>query len=120
MTCNSNLENICTHAYHWQVDDKDTWNDKVNILIWALNRQSEPCLLRITDYPYSCYLELPNIVNNAKYRWEKNLALSVGEYLKRKYDDISFDKYIYHYKPKLYYYKNLWTLINSSTKRKVI
>ena len=57
-------QEIEIHTYDIEIDDKAENNDgeiQTEIRMWCLNRNSEPCLLRVRDFPVFCKLELPQL-----------------------------------------------------------
>lgn len=105
----ASFETLQIHAYNWQVLEQDTHNDRTNILIWALDLNSSPYLLRIEDFPHSCYLELPKYVNNKVYRYTKALGLIFGDKITEYFRFLDKggvpEKFMYVQKRKLYYYQ---------------
>lgn len=98
-------ENIIVHAYDWKVRDKFGDDDNVNIHCWALNRDSEPCLLRFTDFPAFCHLELPSVVRNHKYVWDRGNTDEFMRMLSFRLGDDAPTRYTFKMSKKTYYYR---------------
>ena len=47
-------------CYHLVAEDNYRGRGHVEIHLWALNREQEPCLFRIDNYEPTCYIELPS------------------------------------------------------------
>jgi len=52
---------IEAHAYDIEIADNETSDGEIRseIRLWCLNRNSDPCLLRVRDFPVFCKVELP-------------------------------------------------------------
>jgi len=67
-------EIVCVcHAFDWIIKDRAGPDEQTIIDCWAFNRDSKPCLLRITNFPIFCMIELPRFLRNQKYehKWSK-------------------------------------------------
>lgn len=104
------------HAYDIEIDDKAENNDgepHTEIRLWCMNRESEPCLLRVRDFPIFCKVELPTLKDNygQKVVWDDGLSNElmndIERSLERKdiplpehWDIIEQQKLYYYYQPK--------------------
>jgi DNA polymerase elongation subunit (family B) len=85
--------------------------EHVNIHLWCLDREDKPVLVRVTDFPAYCYVELPTLVNGNPFQWDYSSAAKVYEYLKWAMKDRNTGKdnspFEWHFGrfQKLYYYK---------------
>lgn len=52
---------ITIHNVLFQESTEDEGIEKTEIRLWCLNKNSEPCLLRVNDYPVFCKIRLPKI-----------------------------------------------------------
>src|SRR5258708_36050818 len=99
------MEEIIVHAYDWIIRDKYGDDDHVNIHCWALDRESRPCLLRFTDFFAFCHVELPMIVRNNFYDWNKYKAGEFVNMLNNRLGDDACVKYSFDSKKKTYFYR---------------
>lgn len=103
---------IKAHAYDISVVDNAVNRDgdeHVEIQLWSFDQNSNPCLLRVRDFPVICKVELPittdrdgNIIN-----WDRGSVDVLLEemllYMEKK-DLQPFDKTAFTYFTRLYYY----------------
>src|SRR5438445_3198013 len=61
------------HAFDWLIKDRAGLDEQTIIDCWALDRDSNPCLLKINNFPIFCMVELPRFIKNQKYehKWTK-------------------------------------------------
>ena len=93
------------HSYSWETS-VDAESGYTTINCWALDRNSQPHLLRIHEFDAFCYVELPLFINNSPVNWQ-------GFREKIIYDTICFIlgdedqpyRYRYELKEKIYFYK---------------
>ncbi len=52
-------EDLIVKPYDWQLEDGQMSNENSQIRAWTLDHKNVPYLIRIIDFPYFCYLELP-------------------------------------------------------------
>lgn len=100
-----NTINLTGHAYDWTVKDCYTDDNHVEIQAWCLDRDSKPFLMRIQDYPATCYIELPTHIGRRNKIWRKSDAKLVYDYISyvtRENPPIGF---IFKQMRKLYYYR---------------
>jgi len=83
----------------------DDGNENLNIYLWCLDKQSNPWLIRINDFPTFCYVELPTIVNGVPFQWDDLQARKVYDYLKKIMEDNAPFEYTFGMFQKLYYYQ---------------
>ena len=102
----SEWEDITVQCYNWQIEDKNTENDRTNILSWCMDRDSKPYLCKILNFPESCMIELPSVVGNRYVTWTKGMADTVANYLKYVLQDNGPENARLVSKPRLYYYQN--------------
>ena len=98
---------LTVHAYDWTIDDSASWNDKDHVAIhaWCLDRNSDPYLLRFTNFPAFCYVELPQFVGNSFVRWDQHKADRFLEWLQRALKDDAPERGLFKFMPKVYYYR---------------
>ena len=99
-------ESVIVRPYDWVERDKFTDQDALAIHCWALNQKSEPCLLRINDFPAFCQIELPTFVRNRPYHWTRSRAIDLmnelSKHLKEGMAPFQID---FSERRKLYYYR---------------
>ena len=112
----TNLDNLdpnnpIVHGYDWVI--KDGIKDQpLNIHCWCLNQQSESCLLRFTNFPAFCQIELPTLIQgNRRKHWSDTDArkfiylLNKNLMWKLKTDEDVIMKSHFSFRPKLYYFR---------------
>ena len=99
--------NVTGHAYDWQVKDFYTDKNHLEIQAWCLDRESKPFLMRVQDFPATCYIELPSMVGRKRKQWRKEDADKVFSYLKFCLQDNPPEHYFFNWMQKLYYYKSV-------------
>ena len=52
-------EDLIVKPYDWQIEDGQMSSENSQIRVWCLDHNNVPYLIRIMDFPYFCYLELP-------------------------------------------------------------
>jgi DNA polymerase elongation subunit (family B) len=77
---------LTVHAYDWQVipaveEGPDSWD---TVCAWTLDRDSNPVLIKITDFPSFCWIELPSVVRNNTFNWSAVTAKNVFNAICRK------------------------------------
>ena len=82
-------ETLEIHAYDIGVDDLATNNEgdtHSEIQIWSFNKNSEPLLARVRDFPVFCKVELPSIINRVGniIKWTEDMAQELIHEMKRK------------------------------------
>ena len=92
------------HGYAWdEVDDPVTGHCSVRA--WCLNRESEPVLLRIDDFPCICYIELP--MYPPKGVWNEANGEAFKQELRRRLQlDEESLKLNFYKRQKLYFFKD--------------
>ena len=94
------------HAYDWNVIDADIDTDTTAIHCWALDKNSDPYLLRFRDFPVFCFIELPMYVNNRYQQWSRSYVDHFIKDLSFRLGDHAPIRYNLHYTNKIYYYRN--------------
>lgn len=98
-------QSLTIHAYDWVVRDKYCDNDNLAIHCWALDRNSNPYLLRVTDFPCFCYIELPMFVRNRNYEWSKGAISLFMRMLSDRLGDNAPIRHTFRKLRKTYYYR---------------
>lgn len=112
------MTEIFVRSYDWKIkepifenkefsyeEENNDVNEETQIHGWCLNKESESCLIKITDFPIFCFLELPFIVHNKPFTWNKYRADDFARCLEKKLNVIFFPERIqYKELKKLYYY----------------
>lgn len=80
-------------TYHEFTDE-----NKTILLAWGLNQQSKPAVVRIEDFPFSCFVELPERIHDQKVR-------ELGEWIRKVLREDAPTSISYHHKRKLYYFR---------------
>jgi len=73
---------IEAHAFDIEINDKaENINGEIRteMRLWCMNRNSEPCLLRVRDFPVFCRVELPSLKDNYGHRvdWDDERCLEL-------------------------------------------
>ena len=97
---------VTAHAYDWIVKDCYGDDDHVNVHCWALDRDSNPCLLRFTDFPAFCYVELPTLVYGKPYNWDKARAYEFAGRLSQILRENAQTRATFRRQKKTYYYRS--------------
>lgn len=93
------------HAFDWTVKDMAGDDDHVAIHCWALDRESRPHLLRYTDFPAFCHVELPMFVRNHVYQWRPAAVASFMTMLSERLGANAPIRYVFKQAKKTYYYR---------------
>jgi len=115
-----NMVQLEVHSYDININDKAVNKDgdiKTEIQLWCFNKHSEPCLLRVRDFPVFCKIELPTIIDNnghiIQYTFShaEEIYRDIKKTIQRKNDKNAEGKEIelpvkwdFMYSDKLYYY----------------
>jgi DNA polymerase elongation subunit (family B) len=99
-------ETLTLHAYEWITKDHYTDTDGLEIHAWTLDRESNPCLLRLKDFPVFCHVELPCFINNRYFRWNRDYAFTYYKWLCNQRGDRAPFRMIFEEKSKMYYYRS--------------
>jgi DNA polymerase elongation subunit (family B) len=83
----------------------DDGNEKFRINLWSLDKESNPWLIRIEDFPIFIWVELPSIVNGVPFEWNSLQASKVYAYICKVMDDKKPIEHTFAFKQKLYYYQ---------------
>lgn len=103
----NDLKTITGHGYDWQMKDCYTDDEHIEIQAWCLDKESKPFLLRIQDYPVTCYIELPTFIGRRSKIWTRHDCQDVFNYISFRMSDNRPTGFIFKYMPKLYYYRAL-------------
>jgi len=103
----SHVQEITCRPYHWEYKDReiDERGRKLCIDSWCLDRNNDPVLLRIEDFPVLCMVELPTYINGSKTNWsgyDTDLLMSEISYRFKKCNP---DNYKLRYLKKIYLFK---------------
>lgn len=98
-------DTCCVHAYDWTVEDAASDEGHVVVRAWCLNRDSEPVLVRIEDFPAYCFVELPMYVNMNLYTWNETRASRFFSVLQEKLGNRKATRGIFKMLKKIYYYR---------------
>lgn len=99
------IETLQVHAFDWTVRDSYGDDDHVVIHCWALDRESRPNLLRFTDFPAFCHIELPMFVRNHVYQWRDASVREFMLMLSQLLGDDAPIRYTFKMAPRTYYYR---------------
>ena len=110
----SSKEKLEVHAYDITIEDKainDEGDEHTEIRLWCLDKNSNPCLCRVRDFPIFCKVELPITVDqygNLK-EWDqfsaKDVFRDICRVLENKEKEIPKNWRLMHY-TRLYYYSS--------------
>lgn len=73
---------ITQHAYDIQVEDNFQNSGKAHIHMWCLDRESNPSLIRITNFPVFTPVQLPAFVDGMPVSWDESNVVPILKYLK--------------------------------------
>ena len=93
------------HAYDWTVRDVYGDDDHVAIHCWALDKESKPHLLRFTDFPAFCHVELPIFVRGRAYSWRPASVSAFMNLLSQRLGDDAPIRHSFKESKKTYYYR---------------
>ena len=106
-------ENIIAHSFDVQIkeDFKDRGYSEMHM--WCKNPDGQTILIRIEKYPFSCYLELPEVVNSEKVEWTENCdeITQVIKFFKNTLKDDMFYEWQLEKKYKLHYYGKKYPML---------
>lgn len=110
----SSKEKLEVHAYDITIEDKainDEGDEHTEIRLWCLDKNSNPCLCRVRDFPIFCKVELPITVDqygNLK-EWDqfsaKDVFRDICRVLENKEKEVPKNWRLMHY-TRLYYYSS--------------
>jgi DNA polymerase elongation subunit (family B) len=98
-------QTIIAHAYDMKVMDKYEDSNHTSIHIWALDRESQPQLHRIENFPLFCHLSLPRIVGGNYVNWNEAAAGTIFDWLVKKLKDHKPVKWIFKTAKTSYWFK---------------
>jgi len=93
---------IKVQPFDWQKYDDQ---DETHILCWCLDEDSDPCLLRITNYFPHCWFELPEIIEGEAFLWDDQSVHIFILWLSKILKDHSPIKYELERRKSYYYYQ---------------
>lgn len=105
VTAPSASDEIIAQPYDITVTDGEKGVDGDIINLWCLDRSSNPLLVRIPKFSASCYLELPQYIDNEKVKWTEEGATRMYDQLSRMLGDDAPYKYEFKEMTKYYYYR---------------
>ena len=91
-------------CYSFVVEDDYRNRGLAEIHLWAFDRQSQTCLLRIQDFWPHCYLQLPKLVDGQPFNWDPCTAEIISSWLRFKLDSDAPIVCEYEEKHESYYY----------------
>ena len=109
----SEIKILEAHVYDITTDNKAFFEDEQHIetQLWCFDKQSNPCLLRVRDFPVFCKVELPALVTKHDYigKWNRNMASEIISTIKLKLKNCNKEEaqpvnWQYKMYDKLYYY----------------
>jgi DNA polymerase elongation subunit (family B) len=101
----TNEEEVIAHAYDLKVIDKYQDSDHASIHLWSLDRNSQPQLHRIENFPIFCHMTLPRIVGGQYVNWNEAAAGGVIDWLAKKLKDNKPVKWLFKHAKTSYWYK---------------
>jgi DNA polymerase elongation subunit (family B) len=106
MEDSDNRTEIIVHAYDWEIEDCSTDDgDKLAIHAWCLDRESNPYLLRIEEFPAFCQVELPMFIGNNLARWTKDKVDTFVDVISNVLQGDAPVRHIFKMSKKCYYYR---------------
>jgi DNA polymerase elongation subunit (family B) len=84
--------------YDWTYHE-DTDDNKTILLAWGLNQKSQPSLVRIEDFWFSCYVELPERIHEQK-------VSELCKWIRKVLGEDAPKSITLHQKKKIYYFRN--------------
>lgn len=99
----SNQE-IFLHPLTWDIIDKGSDEGAIQVRCWAFDRHDQPVLVRIEDFPASCFVELPLVIDNERIDWSLPEVEDFVRSLVRKLPDEPPLDWEFSRLPHLYYY----------------
>lgn len=105
----SSEKTLQLQPFTWEVVDEHGQDGSVQIQCWAFEHghQRKINLLRIEDYPATCFIELPTSIDNRHVYWEsENISSFVQALIKKLKSNNSLLDYNFVMKPRYYFYKN--------------
>lgn len=129
-------EKIYLRPFDWKIED-GVDGENLEIRCYALDRNSQPCLVRINDFPAYAYIELPQYIGKKEKTWNSRKAKAFIDEIGKKIfkldnkpeNEIYLPNKISFYPKsrKVYYYKGNcrvpmarleWTMLKSMWKWK--
>jgi DNA polymerase elongation subunit (family B) len=87
-------------VYDWTYHELD--ENKTIIIAWGLDQKSKPCAVRIEDFTFKCYVEMPDKISDACFD-------KFTDWIKKILKEDAPVKSRLKYKRKLHHYQNLKT-----------
>ncbi len=105
------LITIEAHAYDIEIEENESPDGDIRseMRMWCFNRKSEPCLLRVRDFPVFCKVELPRLKDSDgdPITWDEQRCAEIIDDINRKLDNKELPPvrdWEYKKMKKLYYY----------------
>jgi DNA polymerase elongation subunit (family B) len=99
---------ITFRSYHYEYEDGVSDNHTLQIRGWGFDRNSNPMLTRIDNFPAFCFVELPPFLNGQPFSWNSPaVSMFVDSLRYRMGEDYGPVPYVpddFGYHKKLYYY----------------
>lgn len=96
----SNVTQKIVSVYDWTYHELD--ENKTIIMAWGLDQKSKPCVVRIEDFTFKCYVEMPEKITN--YQFDRFI-----DWIKKILKEDAPVKSRLKYKRKLHHYQYLKT-----------
>ena len=96
---------LSLHPFSWEVVDEAGEEGSIQIQCWCLDRESKPSLVRIEDYPATCFIELPTEIDGRRVNWFDRDVDIFMKSIFEKLGGASPISFPFSMKPKLYYYQ---------------
>ncbi len=95
---------VVVQCFQWIKEDKTYAENKFHIHGYGLNENSESVLVRITDFPPFCRIELPTQVGATPFHWTTIRQNTLFTYLQKRLGDDGPINYNYKKLNRIYYY----------------
>lgn len=107
-----NIE-VLSHAFDINIIENFQDRDYSEIHMWSKTPDGSTVLIRLKDVPFTCYLELPRVIEDEAIEWSENCdeIRHLIRHLERSLADHKFINWEFEYKYKLHYYGNLFPMI---------
>ena len=93
---NSKMLNAIS-IYDWTFHELEEQNQTI-LLAWGLDQNSKPSVVRIEDFPFTCYVEMPEKIHEQAFD-------KFGDWLKKTLREDAPTKIRLEHKRKIYYYR---------------
>ena len=101
------LVEIIAHPYEFTITPaSEPGPDCYDIIhAWCLDRDSNPVLIKINDFPSYCWIELPETIRNNSFYWSQSDAREVFNVISNKAKEHAPLNFFLKYTQKAYYFK---------------